>query len=302
MNKEFIFQIEENDKIERIDLFLSRKLSLSRNHVQSLIKSGNVLVNSTVPKSSCNIRLNDEIKVFIPVAKDTGLIPQDISLNIIFEDEHVIVINKPPGLVVHPAKGHDDNTLVNAILFHCPDIEGINDELRPGIVHRLDKDTSGVMVVAKTDCAHNSLAEQFKKRTMYKEYLALVKGIPRPSKGTINAPIGRHNVNRKKMAVNLNGRESVTNYQVDKEYPPYSLLRIKPETGRTHQIRVHLSYIGYPVIGDTLYGNQKGVLGLERQALHAYRLGFTHPVKGSWMDFEAPLADDILEAIEKAKK
>jgi len=259
-------------------------------------------MNSRTVKPSDQVRLNDEINVHIPEVKEVGLIPQEISLDIIFQDEHLIVINKPAGLVVHPAKGHHDNTLVNAILFHCHDLKGIQGELRPGIVHRLDKDTSGVMVIAKNEDAHHSLAEQIKDRKISKEYMAIVKGIPSPPKGMINAPIGRHPVHRKKMAVVEGGKKAITRYSIEKEFAEFSLLKVKLLTGRTHQIRVHLSYIGFPIVGDPVYSKQKNIFGLSRQALHASKLGFTHPATKEWMEFTAPLAKDIQDILDILEK
>lgn len=300
--KTYNFKISSIKK-ERIDLYLAKELDLTRNYVQKLIEGGFVLVNSKKTRSSAGVKINDEITVHIPEAQEVKeLEPQDIPLNIIYEDKYILIINKPPDLVVHPAKGHSDSTLVNAILFHCPDLMGINNELRPGIVHRLDKDTSGVMMIAKTQESHNYLAEQIKDRKVYKEYIALVKGIPVPPEGTINAPIGRHPVNRKKMAVNYAGKEAITHYEVEKNFKGYSLLKLRLETGRTHQIRVHLSHINHPVLGDPVYGGkQKGAFGLTRQALHARKLGFYH-LSGKWMEFSVPLTEDIQKIIDKLEE
>lgn len=302
MTNTYNFKISHNIKKERIDMFLSRELSITRSNAQHLINSGYVLLNGKEAKPSAQVRMNDEINVYMPEVKDVGLIPQEISLDIVFQDEHLIVINKPAGLVVHPAKGHQDNTLVNAILFHCHDLKGIQGELRPGIVHRLDKDTSGVMVIAKNEEAHHSLAEQIKDRKISKEYTAIVKGIPSPTKGMINAPIGRHPVHRKKMAVVEGGKKAITRYTVEKEFSDFSLLKVKLLTGRTHQIRVHLSYIGFPIVGDPVYGKQKNIFGLYRQALHASKLGFTHPATKEWMEFTAPLAKDIQDVLDILEK
>jgi len=301
METTFNFKISNNIK-ERIDVFLSRELSITRNRAQQLIKSGCVLINSRESKPSAITRWNDNIYVALPEIKEVGLIPQEISLDIIFQDDHLMVINKPPGLVVHPARGHQDSTVVNAVLFHCPQMKGINNELRPGIVHRLDKDTYGIMVIAKDEKSHNFLASQIKNRKILKEYLALVRGIPAPEEGTIIAPIGRHPVYRKKMTVIESGREAVTCYKIEKKFNLYSLLKLKLITGRTHQIRVHLSYKGYPIAGDPLYGKQKGVLGLKRQALHATKLGFIHPLTEKWMEFSAPLAEDIKKVLDELER
>ncbi len=305
ISKTFTFQIPSDAKKERMDIFLSEKLEITRNRIQKLIKEGFILLKDKPAKSSSILRGGDRITVYFPEVKEQeDLVPQNIPLDVIFEDREVLVINKPAGLVVHPAKGHSDNTLVNAILFHCPDLPGINDEMRPGIVHRLDMDTSGIMMIAKTQGSHNSLTEQLKERKIKKEYLALVKGIPRPMKGTIKSPVGRHPVNRKKMAVTESGKEAVTDYNVEKIYSgDYSLLRLVLKTGRTHQIRVHLSYINHPILGDPLYGGkQKGVFGLTRQALHACKLGFYHPISREWMEFSAPVADDIKVVINKLER
>ncbi len=298
MTNTYNFKISQNIKKERIDIFLSRELSITRTNARNLINSGYVLLNGKEAKPSAQVRMNDEINAYIPEVKEIGLIPQEISLDIIFQDEHVIVINKPAGLVVHPAKGHQDNTLVNAVLFHCHDLTGIQGELRPGIVHRLDKDTSGVMVIAKNDEAHHSLAGQIKDRKVSKEYMAIVKGIPSPPKGMINAPIGRHPVHRKKMAVVEGGKKAITRYTVEKEFAGFSLLKVKPLTGRTHQIRVHMTHIGFPIVGDPVYGRQKNAFGLTRQALHASKFGFTHPATKEWVEFTAPLAEDMEDVLD----
>ena len=298
------FLISSDAKKERIDTFLANKMNLTRNRVQKLIKENLIKINNKKTKSSAYIKEGDKITVQIPAVKEKEeLVPQDIPLNIIFEDRDILVINKPYDLVVHPAKGHSDSTLVNAVLFHCPDLEGINDELRPGIVHRLDKDTSGIMMVAKNQKAHNSLAEQIKNRKVLKEYIALVRGHPVPIKGTINEPMGRHPINRKKMAVVMDGKRAVTHYTVEKKFRTHSLLRIKLETGRTHQIRVHMSHISHPIAGDPVYGGkEKGAFGLVRQALHAEKLGFCHPTSGKWMEFTAPVAPDIEELLNTLEK
>lgn len=298
MTNTYNFKISHNIKKERIDIFLSRELSITRSNAQHLINSGYVQINGKEAKPSAQVRINDEINAYMPEVKEIGLIPQEISLDIIFQDEHLIVINKPAGLVVHPAKGHQDNTLVNAVLFHCHDLKGIQGELRPGIVHRLDKDTSGVMVIAKNDETHHSLAEQIKDRKISKEYMAIVKGVPNPPQGMIKAPIGRHPVHRKKMAVVEGGKKAMTRYTVEKDFSAFSLLKVKPLTGRTHQIRVHLTYIGFPIVGDPVYGKQKNVFNLSRQALHASKLGFTHPATKEWMEFTAPLAKDIQDILD----
>ncbi|NQU16767.1 MAG: RluA family pseudouridine synthase [Candidatus Saganbacteria bacterium] len=289
------FSIIEQEKGLRLDQFLVSKADLTRSRIKNLIESGNILVNNKLSKPGYKIRPEDNISVSIPEPQKMTLKPEEIPLCILYEDRDIVVINKARGLTVHPGAGRHSGTLVNALLHHCKDLSGIGGVERPGIVHRLDKDTSGVLVVAKNDKAHQNLSKQFKNREVEKTYLALVEGKVKKDVGTICERIGRHTVNRKKMAVvTVEGkmsREAVTHYKVLKRLERRTLLELKIETGRTHQIRVHLKYIGYPVVGDPLYGKGKA------QLLHAYKIKFTHPVTGKEMEFEAALPKDMLKLI-----
>ena len=259
-----------------------------------------MLVNGAKQKASYHVREGDEISIEIPEPQVLELKPRDIPLEIIYQDEDLAVINKPKGLVVHPAHGNWDYTMVNALLYHIKDLSGINGQIRPGIVHRLDKDTSGVMVVAKNDVAHRSLAAQIKEHSIKREYIALVHGTIKENLGTIDAPIGRSKVDRKKMAVIADGRPAVSNYQVLERYHNYTLVKVELLTGRTHQIRVHFAYIKHPVVGDPLYGSGKKHFNMDSQALHAHLLGFNHPRTGKYLEFTSPLPQyfqDILVSL-----
>ena len=259
----------------------------SRSRFHRLIKSGAVTVNGNVPRAKDQVRQGDLIQVTEPAPVHLDLQPEDIPLDIVYEDDDVLVVNKPQGMVVHPAPGHPDHTLVNALLYHCP-LSTINGTYRPGIVHRIDKDTSGLLMVAKTDRAHRSLAAQLKAKTNIREYTALVHGNIREDHGTINAPLGRNPKNRKQQAVVPGGRPAVTHFTVVHRYGDYTLIKCQLETGRTHQIRVHMKSIGHPLAGDPLYGPRKTLAG-NGQFLHAGKLGFTHPVTGKQLIFTAPL-------------
>jgi 23S rRNA pseudouridine1911/1915/1917 synthase len=291
---------------ERLDRYLSRVTGLPRSQVQRLIEGGRVLVEGHRLKASAAVLPGQRIRLSIPPPQPSVLTPEPIPLEILYEDTDLVVLNKPAGLVVHPAPGHSRGTLVHALLHHCPDLPGIGEERRPGIVHRLDKETSGVMVVAKTDAAMASLAGQFKGRRVKKSYLALVHGEVKPMEGRVEAEIGRHERDRKRMAVRTRkGREAVTTYKVMKRLDGFTLLEIHPETGRTHQIRVHLSSIGHPIAGDKVYGGRRerksAVSGqrsavsvtAERHLLHAWKLGLFHPKSNAWMEFEAPPPADF---------
>lgn len=290
----------------RLDRYLASVTGLPRSQIQRLIEVGRVQVEGRRPKASSSVLPGQRIRLSIPPPRPSALTPEPIPLDILYEDGDLLVLNKPAGLVVHPAPGHPGGTLVHALLYHCPDLPGIGEERRPGIVHRLDKETSGVMVVAKTDAAMASLAAQFKGRRVKKTYLALVHGEVKQTEGRIAAAIGRHERDRKRMGVRTRkGREAVTTYRVTKRLDGYTLLQLHPETGRTHQIRVHLSAIGHPVMGDKVYGGRKERkptadrrpptvrVKAERQMLHAWRLGFFHPRTNTWMEFEAPLPPDF---------
>jgi 23S rRNA pseudouridine1911/1915/1917 synthase len=273
---------------ERLDSYLSQNIEeISRSQIQKLIQQGLVQVNDCVcTEKKTVVKVGDRLILEIPEIKPLNLEPQSIPLEILYEDEHLLVINKPVGLVVHPAPGHSDRTLVNALLAHCPNLSGINGVQRPGIVHRLDKDTSGAIVVAKTDLAHQSLQSQIQAKTAKREYLGIVNGAPKTLSGTVNAPIGRHRTDRKKMAVVENGRSAITHWEVQERLGNYTLVKFDLETGRTHQIRVHAAYIGHAIAGDPVYS--RGISQLHGQALHAWRLSFTHPVSGELIVAIAP--------------
>ncbi len=283
---------------ERLDRYLTARLpALSRSAIQRLIEGGEVLVNGAPSRPAYKVRAGDALLVRIPPPEPTELLPEPIPLDIVYEDEALIVINKPAGLVVHPGAGNPRGTLVNALLYHCPTLE-VGGAVRPGIVHRLDKDTSGLLVVAKNDAAHQGLQQQFKRREVRKRYVALVSGAVSAVSGSINAPIGRHPVQRIKMAVVEGGREARTRWTVRTRYVdaagrPYTLLDVDLETGRTHQIRVHLAWLGYPLVGDALYGPARAPLAAPRQCLHAAALSFTHPLSGAALSFTAPLPADF---------
>jgi 23S rRNA pseudouridine1911/1915/1917 synthase len=290
--------VEEEMDGERLDAFLAEQVEqLSRSAVKNLINEGQVLVNGAKQKASYHVREGDEISIEIPEPQVLEVKPRDIPLEIIYQDEDLAVINKPKGLVVHPAHGNWDYTMVNALLYHIKDLSGINGQIRPGIVHRLDKDTSGVMVVAKNDVAHRSLAAQIKEHSIKREYIALVHGTIKENLGTIDAPIGRSKVDRKKMAVIADGRPAVSKYQVLERYHNYSLVKVELLTGRTHQIRVHFAYIKHPVVGDPLYGSGKKHFNLDSQALHAHLLGFNHPRTGKYLEFTSPLPEYFQEIL-----
>ena len=296
--------INEEQQGKRVDGVISAYATeLSRNTVQRLIEEEQIKVNGNKIKPSYKTNLNDIIDINIPKAKEIDLKPQNIPLEILYEDNDIIVVNKPKGMVVHPANGNPDGTLVNAIMAKCKDsLSGIGGEIRPGIVHRLDKDTSGAIIVAKNDKAHIKLSDDLKNHKIQKTYIALVRGIIKENEATINMPIGRSKQDRKKMAVDKNGKEAITHFKVLKRYnEKYTLLEINIETGRTHQIRVHLSHIGYPIIGDDTYSNGKNEWGITGQCLHAKSLKFKHPITGREMLIEAELPEyfqKILENLE----
>ena len=289
---------------ERLDAFLARSVpDLTRSAAQRLLERGAVTLRGRAAKKNDKTRLGDTLTVCLPEPQPVDLVPQDIPLDVIYEDDDVIVVNKPVGLVVHPAPGHPDGTLVNALLYHCgTSLSGINGELRPGIVHRIDRDPSGLIVAAKNDRAHLALAAQLQDHSLARVYEAVAVGGFREDCGTVDAPIGRHPVDRKKMAVDRkNGREAVTHWSVLARYPGYTHVECRLETGRTHQIRVHLASIGHPLLGDTVYGSKKPWPGLAGQCLHARRLRFVHPSTGEPLELECPLPDwfrDVLEKLE----
>lgn len=288
---------------ERLDIFVARRLpELSRSHAQRLIQDGLVSVDARQMKASERLSAGAKVTVQIPPPEPApGLEAEAIPVTVLFQDFDLMVVDKPAGLTVHPAPGHPTGTLVNALLAIVPDLKGISGTLRPGIVHRLDKDTSGLILVAKNDRAMRVLQRQLKDRDVHKTYLALVQGVPKPAQGVIEAPIGRHPKNRKKMAVVANGRESETRYRVREVLAGgrYALLEVEPVTGRTHQIRVHMAAIGHPVVADTVYGKRSDVLG--RQFLHAWKIAFAMPLGGREVEFESPLPRDLREALERLR-
>ena len=284
-----IIKVKEDSK-KRIDAFVAENTEFSRVAVQRLIEEQKILVNGKPTKSSYKVQSGDEIQIEKVEAKEISLEAQDIPLDVLYEDNDIIVINKPKGMVVHPANGNPDGTLVNAVMAICKDsLSGIGGEIRPGIVHRLDKDTSGVIIVAKNDKAHINLSEQIKNHEVEKTYIALVRGNVPENEATINMPIGRSTKDRKKMAVTKSGKNAVTHFRVLKRHNNYTLLEVKIETGRTHQIRVHLAEIGFPIIGDSVYSNGKNEWGIEGQCLHAKSIRFKHPISHKDMLIESPL-------------
>jgi 23S rRNA pseudouridine1911/1915/1917 synthase len=285
---------------ERLDVFIARRLpELTRSRVKRLIEDGCVAVAGERAKPALRLESGQRVSVEMPAPVPSRALPEEIPLDVLYEDGDVLAINKPAGMTVHPAPGHASSTLVNAILAHCSDLSGIGGVMRPGIVHRLDRDTSGVILVAKNDAAHRSLARQLKDRMVEKTYVALVEGTPKPAEGVIDAPIGRDPRRRERMAVLEGSREAVTAYRVIERFAGYSLVEARPKTGRTHQIRVHLAAIGHPIVGDRVYG--KRTLLLSRQFLHARQIAFEHPRTAERMTVEAPLAQDLDETLRRLR-
>ena len=277
---------------ERVDVFLSRNIeNMTRSAAAKLLEEGAVLLCGKPVKKNYKMNIGDELEITLPEPEPVEAVPQNIPLDVVYEDEDVIVVNKPVGMVVHPAAGHPDGTLVNALLYHCGNsLSGINGQLRPGIVHRIDRDTSGLIISAKNDVAHQRLADQLQDHSLYREYEAICVGNLKEDTGTVNAPIGRHNTDRKKMAIDYkNGREAVTHWKVLGRYPGFTHIQCRLETGRTHQIRVHMASTGHPLLGDIVYGSKKPYPGLAGQCLHARRLSFVHPRTGERMTVECPL-------------
>ncbi len=290
----------------RLDAFIAQKNDkLSRTMIQKLVESGNILVNGENKKISYKVQVGDIIDLNLPEPKEAGIEAQEIPIEVVYEDSDIIVVNKPKGMVVHPANGNPDGTLVNAVMALCKgSLSGIGGEIRPGIVHRLDKDTSGLLIVAKNDLAHINMSKQIKDREVKKIYIALVKGNIGENEATINMPIGRSTKDRKKMAVRKDGKEAITHFKVLKRYEKYTLLEIKIDTGRTHQIRVHMAEIGHPVVGDMVYSSGKNEFGVEGQMLHAKSLDFKHPITGKAMHLEAELPQyfkNVLEVLDNNK-
>ena len=296
--------LEVGEEVKRIDAYVSDKIEeLSRVAVQRLLANGQILVNGKKVKASYKVQKGDKIEIEEEEPVEISLKAQNIPIDIIYEDNDIIVVNKPKGMVVHPANGNPDGTLVNAVMAICKNsLSGIGGEIRPGILHRLDKNTSGVIIIAKNDKAHINLSEQIKAHKVKKTYVALVRGIVKENEATINMPIGRSNRDRKKMAVVREGKEAITHFKVIQRYDKYSLLKVNIETGRTHQIRVHLAQIGYPIIGDDTYSNGKNEWGIQGQCLHAKSLEFTHPTTGKKMYVEAEMPEYFYEILEKLEK
>ena len=301
--EEFWFEIQENQQI-RLDKYLSEQFpEQTRSYLQKLIKEEQVLVNGKNVKSGYQLSKGDEVFVNIPEPKELNVEPQDMNLDIVYEDSDVILVNKPKGMVVHPAPGHTTDTLVNGLLYHCKDqLSGINGVARPGIVHRIDRDTTGILIVCKNDASHNCIAAQLKEHSINRRYRALVHGNLKDDYGTIEGAIGRHPIDRKKMAINeKNGKPAITHYTVLERFGSYTLIECKLETGRTHQIRVHMSSIGHPLVGDEVYGPAKCPFKLQGQCLHAMVLGFVHPKTAEYMEFSADLPEYFEELLKKIR-
>lgn len=295
------FEVDEEDSGLRIDVFLTNSCDFSRSHVQKLIKSGHVAVNRQAVKANYKVSGGETVFVRIPEEEEARILPEPMDLDIVYEDGDVILVNKPKGMVVHPAPGHLCGTLVNGLMYHCGhELSGINGVLRPGIVHRIDMDTTGILIICKNDIAHNSIARQLKEHTIVRRYRSIVCGVVRDEAGTVDAPIGRHPVDRKRMSVNeKSGRRAVTHYRVLERFRQFTFIECRLETGRTHQIRVHMASIGHPVLGDLVYGPAKCPFKLQGQTLHAGVLGFVHPRTGEYMEFEAPLPEYFQGLLEK---
>lgn len=297
----FSYQIGVGEDEERLDIWLTTAISgLSRSYIQKCIKDGQVSVNEKPAKAGYRLRVDDEISFLIPEAAEPAIEAEDIPLAVLYEDEDVLVVDKPKGMVVHPAPGHLSGTLVNAVLWHCKgQLSGINGILRPGIVHRIDRDTTGSLIVCKNDRAHRAIAAQLKEHSLTRTYRAIVHGVLETEEGVINAPIGRDERNRKRMAVDCkNGKDAVTHYRVLTRFREYTYIECRLETGRTHQIRVHMTSIGHPLLGDEVYGVRKSPFHLEGQTLHAHKLGFCHPENGAYVEVEAPLPPYFTKLLE----
>jgi len=303
-NQNYEFIVEREQEGVRIDQYLSQRISdISRSRIQKLIEQGNITVGDKQIKPNYKVKQGDIVRVELPEPVVLDVKPENIDIEILYEDEDIAVVNKPQGMVVHPAAGNYSGTLVNALMARCSSLSTINGVIRPGIVHRIDKDTSGVLVIAKNDAAHHSLAEQIKVHSVKRVYYAIVEGVIKQDSGTIDAPLGRHPVERKKMAVvDRNGRRAVTHYRVLERFKQNTLIEARLETGRTHQIRVHMAYIGHPLVGDPVYGYKKQRFNLKGQALHAKTLGIIHPSTGEYMEFTSPLPEYFQSLIEKLRK
>jgi len=299
-----LLRASEESKNQRLDAFLASSLDgLTRSQAARLIESGEVAVNGKTAGKSYRLAGGEDIAVTLPEPEPVEAVPQDIPLDVVYEDADVIVVNKPSGMVVHPAPGHPDGTLVNALLYHCAGtLSGVGGALRPGIVHRIDRDTSGLIIAAKNDAAHQYLSAQLADHTLARTYECIVVGKLREDRGTVDAPIARHPTDRKRMAVVAGGREAVTHWEVIARYPGYTHVRCRLETGRTHQIRVHMAYIGHPILGDTVYGAKKEVPGLTGQCLHAVGLRFLHPRTHEVVELSCPLPDEFTRMLQKIRK
>ena len=298
-----ILQAAGEDAGKRLDAWLAERTELTRSAVQKLAEDGRVMAGGKPLTKNTRLTGTEAVSLLLPEPEAVEIVPQDIPLDVVYEDDDVIVVNKPKGLVVHPAPGHPDGTLVNALLYHCGDsLSGINGELRPGIVHRIDRDTSGLIIAAKNDFAHVRLAAQLQDHTLARTYRCIVTGNLREDAGTVNAPIGRCPADRKKMAVVAGGRNAVTHWQVLERYPGAAYVECRLETGRTHQIRVHMACIGHPILGDTVYGSKKPVPGLNGQCLHAVGLRFLHPRTGVPVELTCPLPEEFQRQLEKYRR
>lgn len=300
-----IFQVEKENAGIRIDKYLSDNMEdISRSYLQKLLKEKSITVNEKEIKANYKVQEGDMVSVSVPEPEEPDILPEEIPLDILYEDDSLMVVNKPKNMVVHPSAGHLSGTLVNAVLFHCKgNLSGINGIMRPGIVHRIDKDTTGALLICKTDTCHRILAEQLKVHSITRKYRAVVQGNLKDDEGTVEGPIGRHTTDRKKMAINYkNGKEAVTHYRVLERFGNATYIECQLETGRTHQIRVHMASIGHPLLGDTTYGSAKNPYHLQGQALHAMVLGFLHPVTNTYMEFTAPLPEYFLKLLEKLRK
>ena len=300
-----IFQVEKENTGIRIDKYLSDNMEdISRSYLQKLLKDKSITVNNKAIKANYKVQEGDMVSVFVPEPEEPNILPEEIPLDILYEDDSLMVVNKPKDMVVHPSAGHTSGTLVNAVLFHCKgNLSGINGIMRPGIVHRIDKDTTGTLLICKTDTCHRILAEQLKVHSITRRYRAVVQGNLKDDEGTVEGPIGRHTTDRKKMAINYkNGKEAITHYRVLERFGNATYIECRLETGRTHQIRVHMASIGHPLLGDTTYGSSKNPYHLQGQALHAMVLGFLHPVTNEYMEFTASLPEYFLKLLEKLRK
>lgn len=299
------FSITEENSNIRIDRYLAEQCpDLSRSYIQKLVKDGAVSVNNRQIKANYKVQPQDQVILTIPDMQVPDILPENIPLDILYEDQWLLVVNKPKDMVVHPSAGHMEGTLVNAVMAHCGEhLSGINGVLRPGIVHRIDKDTTGALLICKDDTVHRDLAEQLKVHSIKRRYRAIVQGNLKEDQGTVDAPVGRHPTDRKKMAINYkNGKEAVTHYQVLERFGNATYIECRLETGRTHQIRVHMTSLGHPLLGDTIYGSSKNPYHLQGQALHAMILGFVHPITREYLEFQAPLPEYFIKLLDKLRK